>query len=138
MNLAPIVLFVYNRLQHTRQTIDALRNNDLAKDSELFIYSDGAINKGAASEVNKVRHLIFGMSGFKKVTIIERDRNWGLAASIIDGVTQVIGQYGRVIVLEDDLVTSPYFLRYMNEALDLYQNEHQVISIVGYKFPFGE
>jgi hypothetical protein len=132
LNLAPITLFVYNRPWHTRQTIEALQKNELAEDSELFIFSDGPKNEAAEEDVREVRGYIRTVSGFKNISIIERAKNWGLAASIIDGVTKVLNEYGRVIVLEDDLVTSPYFLRFMNEALILYQHEEKVISIHGY------
>ena len=135
MNLAPIVLFVYNRPDHTKQTIEALQKNELAKDSELFIYSDAAKIETAQQKVNKVREYIKSVDGFKKITIIEREKNWGLANSIIDGVTKIVNEYGKIIVLEDDLVTSPYFLKFMNEALEMYKDESKVASIHGYVYP---
>ena len=135
MNLAPIVLFVYNRPDHTKQTIEALQKNELAKDSELFIYSDAAKIETAQQKVNKVREYIKSVDGFKKITIIEREKNWGLANSIIDGVTKIVNEYGKIIVLEDDLVTSPYFLKFMNEALEMYKDEPKVASIHGYIYP---
>lgn len=134
-NLAPIVLFVYNRPHHTKQTLEALQKNELAKESELFIFSDAAKNEDAVEKVNEVRRYIKAINGFKKVTIIEREKNWGLADSIIDGVTKIINQYGKVIVLEDDLVTSPYFLKFMNEALEFYKNEKKVWHISGWNYP---
>jgi len=137
MKVAPVVLFVYNRPEHTRQTIEALKNNDLASDSEIFIFSDGPKNKESIPEVDQVRKIIREVSGFKKVAIIERERNWGLAANIIDGTTKIAGQYGTVIVLEDDLITSPHFLRFMNEALLAYKDEESVYSITGYSFTEG-
>ncbi len=134
--LAPIVLFVYNRPWHTQQTIEALQRNELADESELFIYSDGPRNDKAREHVRRVRQYIKTIDeGFKKITIIERDKNWGLADSIIDGVTEVVNEYGRVIVLEDDLVTSPFFLRYMNEALEFYKDNNAIMSISGYTLP---
>ena len=108
--LAPIVLFVYNRLEHTRQTVAALRNNELARESELFIYSDAPKNVGVKAKTDEVREYIKSINGFKRVTLIKREKNLGLAASIIDGVTKIVNKYGKVIVIEDDLVTSPYFL----------------------------
>lgn len=135
LTCAPIVLFVYNRLNHTSQTIEALKKNDLAVDSHLYIFSDGAKNKQDSEKVEDVRKYIAKVKGFKKITIIKRSDNWGLSKSIIDGVTQIVNKYGRVIVLEDDLVTSKYFLKYMNEALDLYFNNEKVISIHGYFYP---
>jgi hypothetical protein len=132
---APIVLFVYNRLWHTQQTVEALQKNKLASESELFIYSDDAKNEDARVSVDEVRKYIDNITGFKKNTVIKRDKNWGLANSIIDGVTQIVNEYGRIIVLEDDLVTSPYFLKFMNEGLTLYENEDKVASIHGYIYP---
>jgi hypothetical protein len=135
MILAPIVLFVYNRPWHTQQTIEALQNNELASESELFIFSDAAKNNSAIDKVKEVRNYIKNIDGFKKITIIEREKNWGLANSIIDGVSKIVNEYGKIIVLEDDLVTSPYFLKFMNEALDLYQDEEKVACIHGYIYP---
>ena len=135
MSLAPIVLFTYDRLWHTQKTIEALKNNELASKSELIIYVDGAKNKSVYESVSQVRDYVETVDGFKKVTIITRDKNWGLANSIIDGVTQVIKKYGKVIVLEDDLVTSPFFLRYMNDALEFYKDEDKVMHVSGYIYP---
>lgn len=135
MTLAPIVLFVYNRPWHTQQTIEALQKNSLATDSELFIYSDAPKNDGAISLVKDVREYIKSIKGFKNVSIIERRTNYGLANSIIDGVTKITNEFGKVIVLEDDLVTSPYFLNYMNDGLLLYENDEYVASIHGYIYP---
>lgn len=134
MTPAPIVLFVYNRPWHTRQTVEALKKNEMAKESELFIFSDGS-KSGDEEKVEKVREYIKTIDGFKKITIIEREKNWGLASNIIDGVTTIVNQYGKIIVLEDDLVTSPYFLRFMNEGLEMYKDEEKVMHISGYMYP---
>ena len=93
--------------------IESLLQNSLAKESELFIYSDAAKNEEAQPAVDEVRKRIHTVSGFAKVTIIERKENWGLAKSIIDGVTTQVKKFGRVIVLEDDLVVAPHFLEFM-------------------------
>lgn len=138
MILSPIVLFVYNRQWHTQQTIEALQKNDLASESELFIYSDGPKDEQSIEKVANVRKYIQKIYGFKKITIIERDKNWGLANSIIDGVTTIVNQYGKIIVLEDDLITSPYFLLFMNEALEFYKEEKQVMHITGYSYPIKQ
>ncbi|HEY9074495.1 MAG TPA: glycosyltransferase, partial [Desulfobaccales bacterium] len=135
MNLAPIALFVYNRPWHTRQTVESLQQNDPARDSDLFIFADGPKNPGLDPAVLQVREYIRGITGFKSVTLIEREQNLGLAQSLIEGVTRVCGNRGRVIVLEDDMVLSPYFLAYMNQGLDEYAQENRVISIHGYIFP---
>lgn len=135
MNLAPIVLFVYNRPWHTQQTIEALQKNSLAEESELFIYSDAAKNDTEKDNVDEVRSYIKTIKGFKKVTIIEQEENRGLADSIISGVTNIVNKYGKIIVLEDDLVTSPFFLNYMNDALTYYEDEKQVWHISGWNYP---
>lgn len=135
MNCAPITLFVYKRPWHTQQTIEALQRNDFASDSDLIIYSDAPKNQDAAQGVREVREYIHTVGGFRTVTIIERDVNFGLAQSIISGVTEVVNRFDSIIVIEDDLVTSPYFLRYMNEALQLYKDDEKVASIHGYLYP---
>ncbi|WP_050479690.1 glycosyl transferase [Herbaspirillum rhizosphaerae] len=136
-SLAPIALFVYSRTDHTRRTVDALKRNLLAAESDLIVFSDCAKGPGHEAAVAEVRNYIRGIQGFKSLTIVERDRNFGLAESIIDGVSRLCDQYGKVIVLEDDLVTSPYFLKYMNDGLDEYQSQESVISIHGYIYPTG-
>ena len=126
MNCAPILLFVYNRPEHTQRCIESLKRNSLATDSTLYIYADGAKDDTQQAAVNEVRSYIHTIRGFKETIIIERDENWGLARNIIDGVTTQVNQYGRVIVLEDDLVVAPYFLQFMNDALETYQDEPKV------------
>ena len=126
MNCAPILLFVYNRPEHTRRCIESLTRNSLASDSILYIYADGAKDATQQPAVDKVRSYLRTISGFQAVNLIERNENWGLARNIIDGVTTQVKQYGRVIVLEDDLVVAPYFLAFMNEALETYKDEPKV------------
>jgi len=133
-DLAPIVLFVYNRLDHTQLTIESLQKNILAEESELYIYSDAAKNNNSSHMIQEVRNYLKSVNGFKKITIIERKKNFGLAASIIDGVSSIINEYGKVIVLEDDLVTSPYFLQFMNDSLDNYKETKDIFSITGFSF----
>lgn len=123
---APILLFVYNRPEHVRRNIQVLLKNELAAESELFIYSDAAKDETSQAAVKEVRAFIRSIQGFKKITITERAENWGLARSIIDGVTTQINRYGRVIVLEDDLVVAPHFLQFMNDALETYRDEERV------------
>lgn len=126
MNFAPILLFVYNRPEHTRRCIESLTRNSLASDSILYIYADGAKDATQQPAVDEVRSYLRTISGFQAVNLIERNENWGLARNIIDGVTTQVKQYGRVIVLEDDLVVAPYFLTFMNEALETYKDEPKV------------
>lgn len=126
MSYSPILLFVYNRPSHTRQLIESLQANKEAAESPLIIYSDAARDDAARAAVEEVRQFIHSISGFGSVEIIERTENWGLAQNIIDGVSTQIERYGRVIVLEDDLLVAPYFLRFMNDALDLYEDEPRI------------
>lgn len=132
--LAPIALFVYNRPWHTRQTVEALQKNKLAIDSNLFIFSDAAKNPETLEKVQKVREYIKTIKGFRSVNIVERKYNCGLAESIISGVTEIVNQFGKVIVLEDDLVTSSYFLTYMNCGLKFYYPDEHILSITGFSF----
>ena len=129
---APVALFVYGRADHTRKTLDALRDNTQARLSDLFIYSDGAKNEAARQNVAAVRDLIRNVGGFKSVTVIEREVNLGLAKSIVDGVTTLCARYGRVIVVEDDLLTSTQFLAYMNLCLDRYAENEKVFQVAAY------
>jgi len=135
MDTAPISLFTYNRPWHTQQTVEALLNNAAAGDSNLIIYADGAKGENDAASVDEVRRYLHSIQGFKSIRIVERQENLGLAQSIISGVTEIVNEYGRIIVLEDDMVTSPYFLRYMNDGLEMYENDNRVISIHGYCYP---
>lgn len=135
MKHAPIVLFVYNRPKHARYTIRALQENTIAEYSELFIFSDGPKGEVDYDKVKSVRDFLYTIRGFKNVTIIEREKNLGLADNIVDGVTKIVNEYGKAIVLEDDIVTSPYFLKFMNEALERYESESKVMHIAGYMFP---
>ena len=99
MSYAPILLFTYNRLNHTKHCIESLQKNALAIESELFIYSDAAKTEDQEQAVKDVRLYLQSITGFKKITIIERNKNWGLASNIIDGVTTQVKMYGKVIVL---------------------------------------
>jgi len=132
---APVILFTYNRLWHTRQTVEALKRNSLSQDSRLIIYSDGPKNEGHSADVEKVRDYIGGIDGFGDVKIVQRSENLGTARSVVQGVTEVVDQFGKAIVLEDDIVTSPHFLRYMNDALTFYAAEDRVVSVHGYIYP---
>lgn len=143
--LAPIVLFTYNRPRHTKATLEALKGNLLAKQSHLYIYQDAPKQnapqeqKDSALEVTKLLQEVIASNEngiyFKTITLIQRERNFGLADSIIDGVTSIINKHGTIIVLEDDIVVSPVFLDYMNTALKVYANEKKVWSIAGWGYP---
>jgi GT2 family glycosyltransferase len=135
MNPAPIALFAYNRPEHTREAIESLLRNGLASQSELHVFSDGARDADSAGRVAQVRSYLRGVTGFRAVRLHERERNMGLAASVIDGVSGLIGEHGRVIVVEDDLKVAPRFLDYMNAALEHYAGEESVMQISGHMFP---
>lgn len=135
MMYAPITLFTFNRLMHTKSTLDALLKNRLAAESDLWIFSDGPSNDTNKGLVEEVRAFLHSVTGFKSIHIIERTNNLGLGSNIIAGVTQVVEQYGKIIVLEDDLITSPYFLEYMNDGLQIYADNEKVISVHGYVYP---
>lgn len=134
-NLSPILLFVFNRPQHTRRTLAALEKNEFARDSILYIYSDGPRTADDIPMVNKVRAIIREPLHFKEIVFIERKSNYGLAKNIIEGVSEVIQRHGKAIVFEDDLESAPHALRYFNEALNLYEKEEKVMHISGYMYP---
>lgn len=134
-DLAPILLFTYCRLANTKETVEHLKKNPEAIHSDLIIYSDAPKNDSAKGGVLATRKYIHTITGFKSITIIERDKNLGLAKSIVDGVTSIVTKYGKVIVLEDDLTVSPFFLKYMNEGLKRYADREDVVSIHGYIYP---
>lgn len=137
---APIALFVYNRPEHTRQTLEALSRNRLADETPLFVFSDGPKAGATAADRERIaatRTLVCRRRWTLSTTLVESDVNRGLADSIVNGVRRVLGEYGRVIVLEDDIVTSPGFLEYMNGGLELYANEPRVMHLSGYMYPLG-
>ncbi len=133
-NLAPIALFVYNRPAHTERTVKFLQQNDLAAESSLFIFSDGAKSNADEEKVQEVRAYIQQIDGFKTVEIIASQTNMGLANAVIAGVSRLTKDYGQVIVFEDDLISSPFTLTYFNEALNRYRNEEKVMHIGAYMY----
>lgn len=135
VSYASVALFVYNRPVHTRKTIEALAANEGAQETDLIIFSDGPKSSDTDDQVIAVRDYLYSVQGFKSVSVVMRDKNLGLANSIVGGVTDVLKKHDRVIVMEDDLVTSPYFLRYMNEALEYYKHNDRVVSIHSYVYP---
>lgn len=134
-NYAPILVFSYNRLDHFKETIEKLKQCNLADQSDLIIYSDGAKNDSDKIIVERIREYASTINGFKSVNLISLDRNYGLAANIIKGVSDVINQCGKVIVLEDDLLVSSQFLQYMNESLDKFQNVQEIWHVSGWNYP---
>lgn len=137
MKPSPVALFVYNRIDHAIRTIEALQKNHGARDSVVYIFSDGPRNQADEQSVAAVRNYIAGVKGFAEVTIVARERNLGLSRSLISGINEVLDSSESIIVLEDDLVTSPYFLQFMGDALKFYENEDRVAAVHGYTFPLG-
>ncbi len=132
---APVVIFCYNRPGCLESTIEHLAKNDLAASTHLYIFSDGAASSADEPEVSQVRQYLKSVSGFAELTVIEAPANNGLAKSIIEGVSMVLQLHSRVIVLEDDLLTSENFLNFMNESLRFYEHNERVFSISGYTVP---
>jgi GT2 family glycosyltransferase len=135
MKYAPIVLFVYNRPEHTRKTVEALAENELAAQSVLYVFSDAPRAEKDSQAVEKVRTYIDTLrekKWFKDVIVEKAERNRGLAESIIYGVGKVVRHHGKVIVMEDDLLSAPDFLNFMNDALNFFENDERIGSISGY------
>ena len=135
MTYAPVVLFVYNRPWHTSQTIESLLKNEEAAHTKLIIYADASKAPNHNQAVKLTQEYIAQVQGFAAIEIVYRQVNFGLYQSVIEGVTETLTKYEQVIVLEDDLVVSPFFLRYMNQALAMYKDEEEVASIHGYNYP---
>ncbi len=135
-DLAPLILFVYNRPEHTKKTISGLMQNRLAAETELYIFSDGPKTPSDEAKVNEVRQIVQAVTGFKKTELITGEKNKGLANSVISGVSTVFEKHDKVIVVEDDLESTSDFLDFMNQALGRYENEQNVFSVTGYAYPF--
>jgi hypothetical protein len=130
--LAPLALFTYNRLEETKQTILALQQNYLAKETELYVFSDGPKNEDAREKVLGVRKFLQTIKGFKKVTVYQSQTNKGLATSIIEGVSKLLKNNNSVVVMEDDLITTRNFLNYMNDALNYFEYDKSIYTVSGY------
>jgi len=137
MQLAPIILFAYNRPHHFKETLVALSNNVLAKKSILYIFIDGPKNMQDVRKIKDIEITIdkTNKNSFLKIIVVKSKKNKGLAQSIVCGINKIINKYGKVIVLEDDIVTSKFFLRYMNLALNTYVDDKKVFHINGYSYP---
>jgi Glycosyl transferase family 2 len=134
-SIAPIIYFAYNRPQHTRQTLEALSKNNLAKESVLRIYIDGT-KAGSSAEtianIEEVKKIALEKKWCGEVNVIISEKNRGLFKSITEGITKTVNEFGKVIVMEDDVLVSPFFLNFMNDALDLYENTPAVMHISGF------
>lgn len=133
--LAPIIVYVYNRPEHFKKCIDALAANTLASESELYIVSDGAACIEHQVAVNQVRAIALAAKGFLKVHPMFRETNWGVYKSATTADREVIEKHGRIICLEDDIVTAPTFLEFINSGLDYFESDKRICSIAGYCVP---
>ena len=131
--MSPVALFVYDRADNARRTLQALAANTLAKETDVYVFSDGGRDERSWARVREVRRVVkeFARS-FKTFALTERPENFYLERNITEGIAEVLGQHDRIIVLEDDIVTSPYYLQYMNEAFDLYRDVPRVMHVAGF------
>ncbi|MBO4490297.1 MAG: glycosyltransferase [Lentisphaeria bacterium] len=134
MKLAPVVLFCYTRLRYLKRVISALQKNAEAGETVVFFYSDGGKDDKSWAQVYKVRDYIRTIQGFKDVVLVEQTENKRLEFNVIQGITEVVSKFGRVIVLEDDILPSKYFLKFMNDSLDFYQDRKEVMCVSAYNF----
>lgn len=125
----PIALFCYNRLRNTKEVIEALQKNTIAKETELYIFSDGPKNERGRPLVNKLRAYLHTISGFKQVQIIERKTNYYIEQNIVEGINEVLSKHNRVIVFEDDGVANPHCLEFLNNTLDFYEKYPQIMMV---------
>lgn len=135
MKLAPIVLFAFKRPNHTRQALESLSRNPEAKESELFVFIDGPKSSQDEEKIKEVEDIVKSHNWCKQVHVSVNARNQGVPFQVINTVTRFCAEYGKVIVLEDDLVLSPFFLAYMNEALEHFENQERVMEVSGYMYP---
>lgn len=135
---APIALFAYNRPEHVERVLEGLRSNPEAAASDLFIYSDAPKEPAAGAAVAEVRRRIRAAAGFRSVSIVEREANFGISRSIISGVGELLDRFGDIVVLEDDILPAPHFLRYVNDALAEYGGDERVVSVHAYSYPVKE
>jgi hypothetical protein len=135
---APVVVLAYARPLHLQRTVESLLSNAEAADTELHVFCDAPRRPADEAGVQQVRRFVQSLTGFRRVHRVFREQNLGLARSVIDGVTQVVATDGRAIVVEDDLVVSPHFLRFMNAALTAYAHDERVASVHGYVCPVGQ
>lgn len=135
--LAPVALFAFRRPKHTQKVVDALLRSALAAETDLIAFIDGPITAEDQENVHEVTEILEAVDGFRSITIHKSPRNRGLSSSIIGGISSVLADHDRVIVLEDDIVVSRYFLDFMNSGLAEYSNDMHVASIHGYCYPVG-
>lgn len=131
---APIALFVYNRPEHTRRTLEALKHNEGASESTLHVFADGPKPEAPEEGIRRIdetRNLVRNITGFAHVELHFAEQNKGCFRNVVDGITEVLRTNSRVIVVEDDIKTIPQFLSYMNHALNVYEQRKDIWTIGG-------
>ena len=136
---SPVAIFVYNRADNTRKTLEALMHNQHASETDIYVFSDGGKDERSWEQVNEVRRLLHDVEqevqtthSLKSMTIVERPKNIYLERNIIEGISYVLEHHDTIIVLEDDIVTSPFFLDYMNQAFYIYKDDEKVMHVSGF------
>ena len=138
LEYAPIMICVYMRLDLIRNTIEALKRNTLAPKSALFLFSDAPGHPEHAEGIREVRSYLHTVTGFKHVILVEREKNFGPLNNFTDALGPILDRYDRYIEIEEDIVTSPYFLQYMNDALAVYKDDPRVVGVASCKLPFPD
>ena len=140
MNYSPVILFVYNRPNHLKKTLSFLKKNSETKKSFIYIFSDGYKNNDSMDQkkVEQVRDIIKKINFFKKKFIFERKKNIGLRNNIIRGINLAFKNNSKLIILEDDILVSRYFLKFMNESLTKYYKNNKVWHISGWNYDINE
>ncbi len=135
MVLAPIAFFCFNRADKTKLALEALVKNHLAKDSEIYIFCDGPRNIKDLSHIEEVHKVVESFKGFKKKHVFKREINYGPQFSIIYGINQVFEKHNSIIVIEDDIITSKDFLKFINNSLEFYKDEKNIWCVTGFNYP---
>ena len=130
--MVPVLIFTYVRLEHLKRTITSLRSNILAKNTDLFVASDYQRSDSEADKVTAVRSYLRSIDGFKTVTLFEREKNLGAAENLFSALQIIFNKHDRIILMEEDIVTAPGFLKFINEAFERYGTNERVFSITGY------
>jgi hypothetical protein len=134
---APIALFIYKRPRHTRRMIEHLLRCPGFAESPVFVFADGPRLPRDTAAIAETRAEARRLLGDRAV-YLERETNAGLDTSVVAGVTDLCDRYGRVIVVEDDLVVSPYFIEFLNAGLRKYAGEPRVMQVCGHMFDVPE
>lgn len=130
--MAPVLIVTYDRLEHLKKTITSLRSNIYAEQTDLFIASDYQKTDAEANKVTAVRNYLKSIDGFKSVTVFAREKNFGVVDNSNMALQFIFDKFDRFIIMNDDLVTAPGFLKFINEAFERYGENEKLFSITGY------